>query len=87
MMEDDDLGERGRPQRRTQGRRLSDKVEVIFDDACAQGDFEIAAKLLDLLEVMLMRRPVMIGPERRKGMINLVASHEKLWQLRMQKKP
>ena len=38
-------------------RRLSDKILIAFHQACDQGDFEVAKQLIQLLEMMLTRRP------------------------------
>lgn len=63
-------------------RRLSDKILIAFHHACDQGDFEVAERLLHILEMMLTRRPVSPDSNRRKNMESLVAAHERLWHLR-----
>jgi hypothetical protein len=70
---------------RRQARRLSDKILVAFHQACDQQDFEVAGRLLGVLETMtaalrLSRAPH--GSERRRRQETLVAAHERLWQLR-----
>ena len=62
-------------------RRLSDKILVAFHQACDQADFEVAERLLGVLERMLRRRPP-VPNKRRHDMDSLVAAHERLWQLR-----
>jgi len=63
-------------------RRLSDKILMAFHHACDQGDYDIAAELLDILESMLTRRTVPADINRRKSIESLVAAHERLWHLR-----
>ena len=63
-------------------RRLSDKLLVAFHHACDQADFEIAAELLRLLELLITRRPLTPDGNRRRNIENLVAAHERLWHLR-----
>ena len=48
---------------RTFRRRLSDRVEDLFQDACVAGDLTTADELLSVLERMQARRPA--GGERR----------------------
>lgn len=64
------------------GRRLSDKLLIAFHHACDQADFEVAASLLHILEMMITRRPVAFEGNRRKNLESLVAAHERLWHLR-----
>ncbi len=63
-------------------RRLSDKILLAFHHACDQGDYEIAEKLLHILEGMVTRRTVPPDANRRKTIESLVAAHERLWHLR-----
>ncbi len=63
-------------------RRLSDKILIAFHHACDQGDFEVAQQLLQVLEMMLTRRPLTPDGTRRRNMESLVAAHERLWYLR-----
>ena len=65
-----------------QTRRLPDKILVAFHSACDQNDFEVAESLLQILELMLTRRPLPPGSTRRRNMENLVAAYERLWHLR-----
>jgi hypothetical protein len=63
-------------------RRLSDKILIAFHHACDQADFEVAQHLLQVLEMMLTRRPLTPDGTRRRNMESLVAAHERLWHLR-----
>jgi len=63
-------------------RRLSDKILIAFHHACDQADFEVAQQLLQVLEMMLTRRPQTPDGTRRRNMESLVAAHERLWHLR-----
>jgi hypothetical protein len=63
-------------------RRLSDKILTAFHHACDQADFEVAERLLHILEMMLARRPLTPDRTRRRNMESLLAAHERLWQLR-----
>ena len=63
-------------------RRLSDKILIAFHHACDQGDFEVAEKLLGIVEMMLTRRPASPDTNRRRHLESLVAAHERLWYLR-----
>lgn len=63
-------------------RRLSDKILIAFHHACDQADFEVAEQLLQVLEMMVTRRPLSPDGTRRRNMESLVAAHERLWHLR-----
>jgi hypothetical protein len=63
-------------------RRLSDKILIAFHHACDQNDFEVAEQLLQVLEMMVTRRPLTPDGTRRRNMESLVAAHERLWHLR-----
>lgn len=63
-------------------RRLSDKILIAFHHACDQSDFEVAEKLLGIVEMMLTRRPASPDTNRRRHLESLVAAHERLWHLR-----
>ncbi|MBV8158460.1 MAG: hypothetical protein JO278_12420 [Dyella sp.] len=63
-------------------RRLSDKILVAVHQACDEADYEVASRLLQVLELMLMRRPTKLDSTRRRSMESLVAAHERLWYLR-----
>ncbi len=63
-------------------RRLSDKILIAFHHACDQADFEVAESLLQVLEMMVTRRPLLPDGTRRRSMESLVAAHERLWHLR-----
>ena len=57
-------------------RRLSDKILIAFHQACDLGDFEVAERLLKVVETVLA------VPRERREQETLVAAHERLWQLR-----
>ncbi len=63
-------------------RRLEDKLLVAFHHACDVSDVEVARHVLQILELMLARRPAQPDPNRRRNMEGLVAAHERLWNLR-----
>ena len=81
MSDTEEIGT-GRLVRRGYSRRLSDKILLAFDQACDQGDHEIAERLLLLVERMMKRRPVRPDSDRRRNMESLVAAHERLWHLK-----
>jgi hypothetical protein len=80
--EDDTTRETGAVGTPRYSRRLSDKVLIAFHHACDQADFEVAEQLLNILEMMLTRRPLTPDGTRRRNMESLVAAHERLWHLR-----
>jgi hypothetical protein len=80
--EDDTTRETGAVGAPRYSRRLSDKVLIAFHHACDQADFEVAEQLLNILEMMLTRRPLTPDGTRRRNMESLVAAHERLWHLR-----
>jgi hypothetical protein len=62
-------------------RRLSDKINAAFDHACEEGELEVAAELLETLEIVLLRTAP--KPDRREVIVApLLAAHERLWHLR-----
>jgi hypothetical protein len=63
---------------RTFRRRLSDRVEDIFNEACMLGDLETAADLLTTFEKMHERRVTQFGGERRIDDVALVKAREEL---------
>jgi hypothetical protein len=65
-----------------QTRRLTDKILLAFHQACDQRDLEVADELLRVLEMIVSRREVKPGQNRRKSIESLVAAHERLWYLR-----
>jgi hypothetical protein len=72
------------PRQRHTRRRLSDTMLVAFHQACDQADFEVAEQLLSILDTMTsaMWLPrAQRGTERRSVQENVVAAHERLWQL------
>ena len=68
-------------------RRLFDKILTSFHHACDEGDFEVAEKLLRVLEMMVGRDPTNQDGNRRPNLENLVAAHERLWTLRHPAEP
>jgi hypothetical protein len=63
-------------------RRLEDKLLVAFHHSCDVADIEVARHVLQILELMLSRKPSQPDPNRRRNMEGLVAAHERLWNLR-----
>jgi hypothetical protein len=63
-------------------RRLSDKILIAFHHACDQRDIEVAWKLLNVLELMAMRRTNFPAGADRRARDSLVAAHDRLWQVR-----
>jgi hypothetical protein len=63
-------------------RRLSDKILIAFHQACDQQDFEVAHRLLRVLEMMITRRPTTPDGSTRRNAEGLIAAHERLWQLK-----
>lgn len=62
-------------------RRLSDRIEDAFDQACQQGQLEVAACMLKGLDLALLGRPT--DWDRRQAALGLLrACHERLEQLR-----
>jgi hypothetical protein len=64
-------------------RRLTDKILIAFNQACEQGDLEVAEQLARVLEMIFTRRP--LPPDanrRRREMETVVAMQERLWALR-----
>jgi hypothetical protein len=75
-------GEKFGDERQPRSRRLTDKILNAFHQACDQGDFETAQKLLEIVEDILKRSPQLPSRERRKTIEHLIAAHERLWTLR-----
>ena len=63
-------------------RRLSDKLLIAFDQACAIGELTVAHELLCSLEGLFNRPSRYADQERRKNFESLVEAHERLWILR-----
>ena len=63
-------------------RRLSDLILIAFHSACDQEDFEVAGRLIGIVERMLLGGAPGGRPERRTDFQPLVAAHERLWTLR-----
>ena len=68
-------------------RRLFDKILIPFHHACDEGDFEVAEKLLRVLEMMVDCGPTNPDGDRRRNLDGLVAAHERLWSLRHPAEP
>lgn len=63
-------------------RRLSDKLLIAFDQACAIGELTVAQELLCSLEGLFSRPNQHADQDRRKNYESLVEAHERLWTLR-----
>ena len=63
-------------------RRLSDKMLIAFDQACAIGELTVAHELLCSLEGLFNRPRRQADLERRTNLESLVEAHERLWILR-----
>ena len=63
-------------------RRLSDLILIAFHSACDQEDFEVAGRLIGIVERMLLGGAPGGRPERRNDFPPRVAAHERLWTLR-----
>ena len=62
-------------------RRLSDRIEDAFEQACEQGQLEVASCLLQGLDLALLGRPTPWN--RRQAALGLLrASHDRLERLR-----
>ena len=64
--------------------RVSDKVLQTFEYACVMRDFEVAGRLVEVLEHMAARSVRRFGGERRTGGIDLGAVRDRLSQARLQ---
>ena len=62
-------------------RRLSDKIRVAFHAACDEGAVEIAERLLDQLDKLTHRPPLLPGGVDRRQPENLAALCERLANL------
>ena len=61
-------------------RRLHSVILVAAHRACDSGNFDIAGRLLQIDEELIA---VETDPrQRRRGAVDLVAAHERLWYLR-----
>ena len=65
-----------------QKRRVSDDVLHAFHFACDTRDFEIASRLLAVLETILGAKRGQPDLAMRRGLAPLVAAHERLWALK-----
>lgn len=73
------FGSAAQPERRQ--RHPAERLFVAFREACAQGDLELAAATLRLVEVSLLLTPEG-APEAKRVMEGLVGSYNTLWFLR-----
>jgi hypothetical protein len=62
-------------------RRLSDKILIAFHRACDEQNIEVARELLNILEVMAKRSPILPHGSDRRGRESLVAAHQRLWHI------
>jgi hypothetical protein len=69
------IGEAGRT------RRLSNKILIAYRRSCEQGDYDIAKRLLCVLE-MVLAPPVTGDQKTWHDMDAMVAAYERLWHLR-----
>jgi hypothetical protein len=63
------------------GRRLSDKIRVAFHAACDEEAFEIAQRLLEQLDALIRRPPILPNGIDRRQPESLVALEERLINL------
>ena len=63
-------------------RRLSDDILIAFHLACDQGDLEVAALLVNVLEKLALRETSRPNDARRSNLEILVAALSRLWELR-----
>jgi len=82
VMTDESDNQTSRTEQPRRRRRLSDKIMIAFHAACDQGDFEVAHRLIAIVEFMLRRPAPEWRLERRIKAESLVAAHERLWSLR-----
>lgn len=61
---------------------MNEKILQAFHHACDDGDYEIAARLLAILESTVTARTAPTDTNRRRNIEALVAAHERLWYLR-----
>jgi hypothetical protein len=55
-----------------------DKIMTAFHQACDQHDFDVAARLVVIVEFVLRRRSPSGQPGRRVNIESLVAAHQRL---------
>ncbi len=64
-------------------RRMSNKILVVFHHfACDQKDLKVAFDLLRVMEFIAERLPNLPADRERRTQGNLVAAHERLWEIR-----
>jgi hypothetical protein len=69
-------------QMRRYPRRLPAEILIIFHQACDARDFEVAWELLNALEAMAKRMPILPRSSNRRAKESLAAAHERLWHIR-----
>lgn len=60
-------------------RRLSDKILVAFHHACDQADFEVAERLIRILEIIGSRTTSAFDRRQKESFVH---AHRRLWELR-----
>ena len=63
-------------------RRILDKLGMAFDTACDCGDLATADRLVQAMEIIVVRRPSAGDNRRRHNLEMLIKCHERLWLLR-----
>ncbi|MFL5280839.1 MAG: hypothetical protein ACJ8AW_07515 [Rhodopila sp.] len=63
------------------GRRLSDKIRIAFHTACDEEAFEIAERLLNQLDALIRRPPILPNGVDRRQPESLAALDERLTNL------
>ena len=63
-------------------RKVSDDILHAFHFACDTKDFEIADRLLRVLENLLVARVAEPAANRARELAPFIAAHERLWTLR-----
>lgn len=69
----------------TQNRRLSDKILIAFDQACAEGALQVAEELYRALEVSLSSYGGKDAAEKRDDVAFIVAARDKLDRLKRER--
>jgi hypothetical protein len=74
-IQDDALQARLKTMQRSLRRRLSDRIEAVFEEACVSGDLQTAETLLVAIEHHLAQRP---DSERRTNQVTILRLREKI---------
>ena len=61
--------------------RMGDAILQAFERACQQDDLEAVAQLLMEYEGLVTRLPVALTDERRCEFDNLIAAHNRFWEI------